>query len=242
MTERPRGHLWGSQPFPHVEYTAGRMGRVNRWRLLYSPLAWIEWSRETAARLEAEHLDWNLRAVSPYVKPGARVLDIGSWDCRLGAALRDRLDARVVCTDVVDKNRTDVELRLTRGGVLPIAEGERFDVIQLLYVLHHAADDLALLRQAAAALAPGGVVLVGEDRVESWRDRLRTVGFHVWLLIFTFMGWKGRFRRIAAWRERFASAGLAVRELTELGAEGRLFPRNLLFVLEPVRPASRAAG
>lgn len=218
--------------------------RVNRWRLLYSPLAWIQWSRETATRLEAEHLEWNLRAVTPYVTPGARVLDIGSWDCRLGAALRDRCAARVVCTDVVDKNRTDVELRLTRGGVLPIGADERFDVVQLLYVLHHAADDLGLLRQAAAALAPGGVVLVGEDRVESWRDRLRTVGFHIWLLAFTFMGWKGKFRRIAAWRERFGSAGLAVREVIELGAEGRLFPRNLLFVLEPraLSSASSAAA
>jgi SAM-dependent methyltransferase len=203
-----------------------------RWRLLYSPLAWIEWSRETSARLERAHLDWNLRAVSPYIAPGARVLDVGAWDCRLGAALRDRHGARVVCTDVVDKNRTDVELRLMRGAALPTADGERFDVVQLLYVLHHARDDAALLREAGRVLAPGGVVLVGEDRVESLGERLRTVLFHVWLLAVTFMGWKGRFRRIAAWRARFAAHGLAVREVVELGAEHRLFPRNVLFVLE----------
>ena len=205
--------------------------RVNRWRLLYSPLAWIAWSKETAARLEAEHLEWNLRAVTPHVAPGARVLDIGSWDCRLGAALRDRAGARVVCVDVVDKNRTDVELRLMRGTTLPVGADERFDVVQLLYVLHHAPDDLALLREAARVLAPDGVVLVGEDRVETAGERVRTVGFHLWLLAFTFMGWKGRFRRIAAWRERFAAAGLELRAVHELGAEGRLFPKNLLFVL-----------
>ncbi len=205
--------------------------RVKRWRLLYSPLAWIEWSRETSHRLQAEHLAWNLRAVEPFVAPGARVLDVGAWDCRLGAALRDRRGARVVCTDVVDRNQTDVELRLLRDGRLPVDDDERFDVVQLMYVLHHAADDRALLREAARVLAPGGTVLVGEDRVETAGERVRTVGFHLWLLAVTFMGWRGRFRRIAAWRRRFAEAGLEVREVVELGAERRLFPKNLLFVL-----------
>jgi SAM-dependent methyltransferase len=205
---------------------------VNRWRLLYSPLAWIEWSRATSQRLQRAHVDWNLRAVAPHVTRGARVLDIGAWDCRLGAAQRDQLGARVVCTDVVDKNRTDVELRLMRDGALPVADDERFDVVQLMYVLHHAADDGALLREARRVVAKGGVVLVAEDRVETLGERARTLAFHVWLLAFTFMGWKGRFRRIAAWRARFASFGLAVREVIELGREGRLFPRNILFVLE----------
>lgn len=206
---------------------------MNRWRLLYSPLAWIEWSRETSARLQREHVAWNLRAVAPHVTPGARVLDVGAWDCRLGAALRDERGARVVCADVVDKNQTDVELRLMKDGALPVAEGERFDVVQLMYVLHHAEDDARLLREVRRVVAPGGVVLVGEDSVESFGERVRTVAFHVWLLVFTFMGWKGRFRRIAAWRDRFAAFGLAVREVKQLGREGRLFPRNILFVLEP---------
>ncbi len=194
--------------------------------------------RRWSANLEAEHLEWNLRTVTPHIAPGARVLDIGAWGCELGAALRDRVGARVVCTDVVDKNRTDVELRLMKDGRLPVADDERFDVVQLLYVLHHAADDLALLREARRVLAPGGRVLVGEDRVETWAERVRTVLFHVWLLMFTFMGWKGRFRPIAGWRERFAAAGLAVVEVVQLGSSHRLFPRNMLFVLAP----SDAAG
>ncbi len=204
------------------------------WRLLYSPWAWAEWFRTTSARLHAEHVAWNLRAVRPYIQPRMRVLDVGAWDCRLARAVRDELGARVTAVDVVDKNCTDVELRIMPAPAsLPVDDDERFDAVLLLYVLHHAADDLALLREAARVVAPGGTVLVGEDRVESWRERVRTVAFHIWLLTFTFMGWKGRFRRIEAWRDRFASAGLAVREVIELDAEGRFFPRNLLFVLRP---------
>lgn len=205
--------------------------RVPRWKLLYSPFAWIAWSRETAARMRREHLERNYRTVAPHIAPGARVLDIGAWDNELGAALRDRLGASVVGVDVVDKNRSDVELRVMRDGKLPVGDDERFDVVMLLYVLHHARDDGALLREAARVLAPGGTLLVAEDRVEGAAERARTVGFHVWLLAFTGMGWKGRFRRIAAWRERFAGHGLAVRDVVELGAEGRMFPRNVLFVL-----------
>ena len=213
-----------------------------RWQLLYSPRAWRRWFRATSARIEAAHLAWNLAAVAPHVRADARVLDVGAWDCRLGEALRDRHGARVVCVDVVDRNRTDVELRLMRGAALPVADGEVFDVVQLLYVLHHAADDRALLREARRVLAPGGVVLVGEDRVETFAGRVRTVGFHLWLLTFTFMGWKGRFRRQAAWRERFADAGLTVRDVVELGREGRLFPDNVLFVLEATPHAAHANG
>lgn len=205
--------------------------RVARWRLLYSPWAWVAWSRETAARLRREHLERNYRTVAPYVPQGARVLDIGAWDGALGAALRDRLDAQVVGVDVVDKNRSDVELRVMRGDALPVGDDERFDVVMLLYVLHHARDDGALLREAARVLAPGGTLLIAEDRVEGAAERARTVGFHVWLFACTGMGWKGRFRRIAAWRERFAAHGLVVRDVVELGAEGRMFPKNVLFVL-----------
>ncbi len=194
--------------------------------------------RAWARRIEAEHLAWNVATVAPYVPPGARVLDVGSWDCKLGAALRDR-GARVTCVDVVDKNRTDVELRLMRGATLPVTGDERFDVVQFLYVLHHAADDLALLREARRVVADDGRVLVAEDRVETWGERWLTIAFHLWLLAFTFMGWKGTFKRQSAWRARFAQAGLTVERTVELGRSRRLFPKNVLYVLAPT-PASPA--
>jgi SAM-dependent methyltransferase len=215
------------------------------WQLLYSPRAWRARMAATKAGFEAEHLAWNYGAVAPHVAPGARVLDLGAWDCRLLAALRDRLGARVVGADVVDKNATDVELRLLADGRVPTAPDERFDVVLLLYVLHHAADDRAVLAEARRLLAPGGVIVVGEDRADTWRARLRTKAFHVWLLIFTFMGWRGQFRTPAGWRTRFAEAGLAVREHRALGATRWWFPENELYVLAeatPVRSTGQVSG
>ncbi|MBK9036028.1 MAG: class I SAM-dependent methyltransferase [Myxococcales bacterium] len=201
------------------------------WRLLYSPGAWRTRLAATKARFEAEHLAWNFDAVAPHVAPGARVLDLGAWDCRLAQALRDRRGARVVGADVVDKNATDVELRVLVDGRVPTAPDERFDVVLLLYVLHHAADDRAVLTEARRVLAPGGTIVVGEDRADTWRARLRTKAFHLWLLIFTFMGWRGSFRSRAGWTARFAEVGLAVRDHQPLGATRWWFPENELYVL-----------
>jgi SAM-dependent methyltransferase len=202
-------------------------------RLLYNPLAWIDWFRWASARINRRHTEFNYAAVAPHIPHGATVLDVGAWDGSLARLLADRKACRPLLVDVVDKNQSGLPFRRFDGVHLPLAPGERFDVVQLLYVLHHAADDHALLTEARRALAPGGTLLVAEDLVETPLQRAITVGFHVWLLTFTFMGWRGSFRRIAAWRERFAAAGLEVVTIDHLGAHmgNALMPRNVVFRL-----------
>jgi SAM-dependent methyltransferase len=213
-----------------------RAGGFRFARLLYNPLAWIDWFRWASERIQRAHAEFNYASVAPHVPDGASVLDVGAWDGRLGAMLRDRKGCRPVLVDVVDKNTTDLPFRVFDGNTLPLQDGERFDVVQLLYVLHHAGDDLALLREARRALAPGGRLIVAEDMVESVAQRAITVGFHIWLLTFTFMGWKGEFRRLEAWRARFAEAGFAVEAVVPLGPHmGKpLWPRNVVFRLRPL--------
>lgn len=205
-------------------------------RMLWSVRAWRDWFRETSERIIAEHLAHNFASVAPYIARGSKVLDIGTWDGLLGQALAQRLDCDVLGVDVVDRadQRQDrIPFRLFDGRRLPVADDERFDVVLLLYVLHHAADDAALLREARRVLAPGGRVIVGEDRADGLAERLRTIGFHVFLLLFQGMGWKGRFRGVRAWQERFAAASLRVEHVADVGAQGgrRLFPENVIYVL-----------
>ena len=93
-----------------------------------------------------------------------------------------------------------------------------------------------MLAEARRVLAPGGAIVVGEDRADTWRARLRTKAFHVWLLVFTFMGWRGSFRSRAGWTARFAEAGLVVRDHRALGATRWWFPENELYVLAASAP------
>ncbi|MCA9674192.1 MAG: methyltransferase domain-containing protein, partial [Myxococcales bacterium] len=150
---------------------------------------------------------------------------------RLGRLLRDRRGCDVTLVDVVDHNVTDLPFQVYDGRNLPLADQDRDRVI-VMYVLHHAADDLAVLREARRVCRAGGRVLVAEDRVDTVGEKVRTIGFHAWLATFTFMGWT-RFRKERAWRARFAEAGLRVEEVVPLGAVGALWPRNVLYVLAP---------
>ncbi len=202
-------------------------------RMLYSIRAWRQWIRYTSERITAEHLEHNFASVASLIAPGSRVLDIGAWDCLLSQAIRDRLRCDVLGVDVVERNQTDVPFRRFDGKTLPVAEDERFDVVLLLYVLHHSADDGALLSEARRVLAPGGVVIVGEDLADGAKQRVRTVGFHVWLFCFTGMGWRGKFRTAAAWTRRFAEARLRISQTRHVGSQGNRwwFPQNVIYLL-----------
>jgi len=185
-------------------------------------------------RLIREHLAFNLDSVSPHVPPASDVLDIGAWDGALGEGLTKKLGCRVVDADVVDKHRTQQRFVLFDGQRLPLPDAS-FDRVLLMYVLHHSAHTDDLLAEARRLCRPDGRVIVAEDFVETAAERALVLGFHVWLLASTGLGWKGKFRRIAAWHERFGARGLTVEATIDLGRHmGRRFwPRNTLFVLRP---------
>lgn len=209
-----------------------------RWWFPLWPPAWVRWA---VARTEARRAAWNAETVGPSVPRGAKLLDVGAWDARTAARLRDERGCEVLAVDVVDKTAVDVPFARFDGRTLPVDDAS-VDVVTLLYVLHHAADDLRLLGEARRVLRPGGRVLVAEDLVETSLQRVITVGFHLWLWFWTWMGWSGSFRPIARWEERFAAAGLRVAEARLLGAHlgNPLWPRNILFVLEPLEPSESA--
>ena len=202
------------------------------WGLLLHPFAPWRLLRWRVATAQVARAAFNADTVGPFVPVGARLLDVGAWDARTTALFREERGAEVLALDVVNATVQDVPFALLDGATLPRADGS-VDAVTFLYVLHHAADDLALLREARRVLAPGGRVLVAEDLVETPIQRVLTVGFHVWLWMWTWMGWKGQFRRRSVWRERFAAAGLRVEEERLLGPHlGKpLWPRNVLFVL-----------
>ncbi len=190
-------------------------------------------NRRISDRIYGAHAEYNFESIAPHVPAGARVLDVGAWNCRVGALLHERLGCEVVNVDVVDKNTTALPLLIFDGRTLPVADAS-CEVVSFLYVLHHSSDDTALLAEARRVVAPRGRVLIGEDMVDTVWQRIVAIGFHIWLLLFTGMGWKGKFRTVAAWQARFATAGLRLVDMHPLGPHmgRRLWPHNVVFVLE----------
>jgi SAM-dependent methyltransferase len=157
---------------------------------------------------------------------------VGAWSCYLGELLRDRLDCEVLSLDVVNANKTGVPFQVFDGRTLPV-DSRSYDVVLLLYVLHHALEDRPLLLEAGRVLRDGGALLVAEDSVDGVWNRILTVGFHAWLRVVTGMACDGAFRTIEQWGNQFRAAGLMIRQTVSLGHHlKRLYwPNNVLFVL-----------
>ena len=189
--------------------------------------------QQQSERIEKARAEFNFGSIQSWIPRNSRVLDVGAWKCYLGQLLRDRKGCEVLALDVADANKTDIPFQTFDGKTLPV-NAHSFDVVLVLYVLHHAADDEPLLRESSRVLRDGGLLLVAEDCVDSFWDRVLTIGFHVWLRLITKMSRDGEFRKKDQWQARFRKAGFRVRKTISLGHHvGRLlWPNNVLFILE----------
>jgi SAM-dependent methyltransferase len=74
-------------------------------------------------------------------------LDLGAGEGYVAQALHRQTGAAVTLADVVDLNRTDLPHRCYDGRSLPL-DDDAVDVTILYFVLHHAEDPEAVLREA----------------------------------------------------------------------------------------------
>lgn len=75
------------------------------------------------------------------------VLDLGAGEGFVGEALQKRMGHHVTLVDVVDFNKSALPLLLFDGAHLPYPD-RSFDVVILYFVLHHAKDPEAVLKEA----------------------------------------------------------------------------------------------
>lgn len=98
---------------------------------------------------------------------GKRTLDVGCGAgllaeplARLGAAVTG-IDAAHENIAVADAHARGAGLAIDyRAGSLPVVAGERFDLVTSLEVVEHVSDPAAFLQGLAAAIAPGGLLVM----------------------------------------------------------------------------------
>ena len=123
---------------------------------------------------------WREMKVRPYLRPGARLLDIGCGDGSLFRFSRRLRISGVGIDPTLDHNIEEYGYRLISGSFPEQLQDEAvFDVVTLLAVLEHIPErhQPRFARDIAARLTRGGhlIVTVPSPRVDAILDGLRAV-------------------------------------------------------------------
>jgi SAM-dependent methyltransferase len=189
---------------PLVYALEGAVGGVQR-----------RWRRERRRRLVGRSYDMALE-LARVLPQGARVLDVGCGSGFIAHHLSALLGARVSGIDVRKSVDAPIDYAAFDGAHFPADDGA-FDAVLLCYVLHHAQDQPAFLREVRRVLRAGGLVVVYEDIPEgawdtaacrvhdrAWRARTGPCTFRLWEgwgRVFTSNGFEViAVRRLSRWR------------------------------------------
>lgn len=111
-----------------------------------------------------------VEGVLPQSIVGKRLLDLGAGEGFVGEAAQRAGARAVVPADVIDLNRTGLDLVLYDGRKLPF-EDDAFDVTMLVFVLHHAELPESVVSEALR-VSSMGVAVVESTFATEWNRRL----------------------------------------------------------------------
>ena len=107
---------------------------------------------------------WRIRKAIPYIKQGAKVLDIGCWDGVLFRMLGEKLGYGVGIDPLITPEKT-ANYALYEGYFpqdLPEADAKGFDAITMLAVLEHIPAEIleGFVKACYDSLHIGGVIII----------------------------------------------------------------------------------
>lgn len=146
-----------------------------------------------------------LREITPYLKRGDRILDIGSGGCTVAKSLKDN-GYEITPLDVIDKSvHQDFRPLIYDGKNIPFPDNS-FDVALLITVLHHTKKPVEVLREAVR-VAPR--IIVTEDLYKGFFQKYLTFAMDS-LSNWEFFGHPHTNMMQGQWEEVFRGLGLKI--------------------------------
>jgi SAM-dependent methyltransferase len=181
--------------------------------------------------------------VAPWVARGQEVLDLGSGTGQISRWLARRVGIRPTMADVVEfGNRVGgfPYIRLADPLEIPV-EGGSFDVVLMLFVLHHVPrwEDQERLVAEATRVARSRLVVI-EDTPTSRADRAINVAWDWALNLRHSVPRPFTFRTVEGWSQTFRRSGLVAHHTETYRARWPTLMtyHHTLFVLDKVRASA----
>lgn len=163
----------------------------------------------------------SIREISPYLKSGSKVLDIGSGSGIIANKIAEKLKVQITLVDVVDKRRVNLPLTIYQGQKLPFGN-KAFDAALLIFVLHHAADPTTVLFEAKRVVRDK--IIVYEDIIT--RNPFDKIASFIHGFAFN-KTWnlanEATFKTENEWRKIFSDLNLKIIKAYPLPIRARLF-------------------
>jgi SAM-dependent methyltransferase len=163
------------------------------------------WLRERRRRKVGRAYDMALE-IARVIPRGAKVLDVGCGNGFIAHHLSALLGSKVTGIDLNATTDAPINYRRYDGTHFP-APDDSCDAVLCCYVLHHAQDAGAMLREMRRVLRDGGLAVIYEDIPATWWDRF-VCSMHN-------RQWQNRtgpceFRLEPDWRSLFRSCGFEI--------------------------------
>lgn len=99
-----------------------------------------------AKRFETDELNDRIANMTPHIRPGYTILDVGAGSGIFSKRVAAAFDAKVTGVDIIDYKDNDIDIHIFDGKKLPFDDGS-FDVVFAAFVLHHDKRHASLVKE-----------------------------------------------------------------------------------------------